>query len=45
MNIREIVNLTPVIPLVTITDLAQALPIAQSLLRGGLNVIEIALRT
>ena len=45
MNIREIVNSTPVIPLVTITDLAQALPIAQSLLRGGVTVIEVDLRT
>ena len=45
LNIREIVNLTPVIPVVTVTDLAQALPIAQSLLRGGVTVIEVALRT
>jgi 2-dehydro-3-deoxyphosphogluconate aldolase/(4S)-4-hydroxy-2-oxoglutarate aldolase len=45
LNIREIVNLTPVIPLVTITDLAQALPVAQALLRGGITVIEVALRT
>jgi 2-dehydro-3-deoxyphosphogluconate aldolase/(4S)-4-hydroxy-2-oxoglutarate aldolase len=45
LNIREIVNFTPVIPLVTITDLAQALPIAQSLLRGGVTVIEVDLRT
>lgn len=45
MNIRDIVNLTPVIPLVTITDLSQALPVARSLLRGGISVIEVALRT
>jgi 2-dehydro-3-deoxyphosphogluconate aldolase/(4S)-4-hydroxy-2-oxoglutarate aldolase len=45
VNIGEIVKLTPVIPVVTITDLGQALPLAQSLLTGGVTVIEITLRT
>ena len=45
MNIREIVGLTPVIPVLTITDLNQAIPLAGALARGGLRVLEITLRT
>ncbi|MGD8326161.1 MAG: bifunctional 4-hydroxy-2-oxoglutarate aldolase/2-dehydro-3-deoxy-phosphogluconate aldolase [Sphingomonadales bacterium] len=35
----------PVIPVITITDLDQALPLAGALLEGGLKVLEITLRT
>ncbi len=45
MNIREIVGLAPVIPVLTITDINQAIPLAQALARGGLRVLEITLRT
>ena len=45
MNIREIVGLAPVIPVLTITDLNQAIPLAGALARGGLRVLEITLRT
>ncbi len=45
MNIREIVGLARVIPLLTITELAHALPLARALSTGGLRVIEIAVRT
>ncbi len=45
MNIREIVGLAPVIPVLTITDLEQAVPLARALCAGGLKVLEITLRT
>jgi len=45
MNIRDIVALAPVIPELTFTDLAQALPVARALCAGGLRVLEISLRT
>jgi 2-dehydro-3-deoxyphosphogluconate aldolase / (4S)-4-hydroxy-2-oxoglutarate aldolase len=45
MNIREIVGLAPVIPVLTITDLEQAVPLARALTAGGLRVLEITLRT
>ena len=45
MNIREIVGLAPVIPVLTITDLEQAIPLARALTAGGLRVLEITLRT
>jgi 2-dehydro-3-deoxyphosphogluconate aldolase/(4S)-4-hydroxy-2-oxoglutarate aldolase len=45
MNIREIVGLAPVIPVLTITDLEQAIPLVRALTAGGLRVLEITLRT
>ena len=45
MNIREIVGLAPVIPVLTITDLEHAVPLARALSAGGLKVLEITLRT
>jgi 2-dehydro-3-deoxyphosphogluconate aldolase/(4S)-4-hydroxy-2-oxoglutarate aldolase len=37
--------LAPVIPVITIEDAAQAVPLARALVKGGLRVIEITLRT
>jgi 2-dehydro-3-deoxyphosphogluconate aldolase/(4S)-4-hydroxy-2-oxoglutarate aldolase len=45
VNIREIVGLAPVIPVLTITDLEHAVPLARALSAGGLKVLEITLRT
>jgi 2-dehydro-3-deoxyphosphogluconate aldolase/(4S)-4-hydroxy-2-oxoglutarate aldolase len=45
VNIREIVGLVPVIPVLTITELEHAVPLARALCAGGLRVLEITLRT
>jgi 2-dehydro-3-deoxyphosphogluconate aldolase/(4S)-4-hydroxy-2-oxoglutarate aldolase len=45
MNIREIVAQSPVIPVLTITELEHAVPLARALLAGGLGVLEITMRT
>jgi 2-dehydro-3-deoxyphosphogluconate aldolase / (4S)-4-hydroxy-2-oxoglutarate aldolase len=45
VNIREIVGLAPVIPVLTVTDLEHAVPLARALTAGGLRVLEITLRT
>ncbi len=45
MNIREIVGFAPVIPVLTITELEHAVPLARALTAGGLRVLEITLRT
>ena len=45
MNIREIIGLAPVIPVLTITELKDAVPLARALSAGGLRVLEITLRT
>jgi 2-dehydro-3-deoxyphosphogluconate aldolase / (4S)-4-hydroxy-2-oxoglutarate aldolase len=41
----EILSLAPVIPVITIADPSQALPLARALVAGGLPAIEITLRT
>ncbi|MEA3174963.1 MAG: 2-dehydro-3-deoxyphosphogluconate aldolase / (4S)-4-hydroxy-2-oxoglutarate aldolase [Gammaproteobacteria bacterium] len=45
MNIREIVSQSAVIPVLTVNDLAHAVPLARALVAGGLRVLEITLRT
>ena len=45
MNIREIVGLAPVIPVLTINELEHAVPLARALATGGLKVLEITMRT
>jgi len=45
VNIREIVDLAPVIPVLTINKIEHAVPVARALTAGGLRVLEITLRT
>jgi 2-dehydro-3-deoxyphosphogluconate aldolase / (4S)-4-hydroxy-2-oxoglutarate aldolase len=45
VNIREIVGMAPVIPVLTVGDLAHAVPLARALVDGGLRVLEVTLRT
>jgi 2-dehydro-3-deoxyphosphogluconate aldolase / (4S)-4-hydroxy-2-oxoglutarate aldolase len=44
-TIEEILNLAPVIPVLVIDDLADAVPLAAALVEGGLPALEITLRT
>lgn len=43
--IRDFVSLAPVIPVLTISKLEHAAPLARALARGGLPVLEVTLRT
>jgi 2-dehydro-3-deoxyphosphogluconate aldolase/(4S)-4-hydroxy-2-oxoglutarate aldolase len=45
MNIRNILALAPVIPVLTIERLEHAVPLARALCAGGLRVLEVTLRT
>jgi 2-dehydro-3-deoxyphosphogluconate aldolase / (4S)-4-hydroxy-2-oxoglutarate aldolase len=45
LNIREIAGVAPVIPVLTVSDLAHAVPLARALVDGGLRVLEVTLRT
>jgi 2-dehydro-3-deoxyphosphogluconate aldolase/(4S)-4-hydroxy-2-oxoglutarate aldolase len=45
MNIREILEMAPVIPVLTVSDTAHAVPLARALIVGGLRVLEVTLRT
>jgi len=42
---RDIVGLAPVIPVLTVTDIAHAVPLARALAAGGLRVLEVTMRT
>ncbi len=45
MNIDHILEAGPVIPVIVIDHLEDAVPLAQALVRGGLRVLEVTLRT
>jgi 2-dehydro-3-deoxyphosphogluconate aldolase/(4S)-4-hydroxy-2-oxoglutarate aldolase len=45
LSIEELTGLAPVIPVVVIDDVEEAVPLAEALVRGGLPVIEVTLRT
>lgn len=44
-NMERVMSASPVIPVIVIDDLDDAVPIAEALLDGGLHVLEITLRT
>jgi 2-dehydro-3-deoxyphosphogluconate aldolase/(4S)-4-hydroxy-2-oxoglutarate aldolase len=44
-HIAEIMQLGPVIPVLVIDEVGQAVPLAEALVAGGLRVLEVTLRT
>ena len=44
-TIEQIMLSSPVIPVIVITDINDAVPLAQALVNGGLKVLEVTLRT
>jgi 2-dehydro-3-deoxyphosphogluconate aldolase/(4S)-4-hydroxy-2-oxoglutarate aldolase len=44
-DIRQILSVAPVVPVITIERLEHAVPLARALVAGGLRVLEITLRT
>ncbi len=44
-TVEEIVNTSPVVPVIVVDKIEQAAPLAQALYNGGLKVLEITLRT
>jgi 2-dehydro-3-deoxyphosphogluconate aldolase / (4S)-4-hydroxy-2-oxoglutarate aldolase len=45
LTVEDVVGLAPVIPVVVVDDLEDAVPLAEALVRGGLPAIEVTLRT
>jgi len=45
MNVLELMRLGPVIPVIIIDRLEQAVPLAKALVAGGVRVLEVTLRT
>ncbi|UOR66764.1 bifunctional 4-hydroxy-2-oxoglutarate aldolase/2-dehydro-3-deoxy-phosphogluconate aldolase [Helicobacter pylori] len=44
-KIIEILQISPIIPVVVIEDIKDAVPLAQSLIEGGIQIIEVTLRS
>lgn len=45
MKIDKVMRMAPVIPVLVVHDVAHGLPIAQALVKGGLPVLEVTMRT
>jgi 2-dehydro-3-deoxyphosphogluconate aldolase/(4S)-4-hydroxy-2-oxoglutarate aldolase len=45
MSARDVLNLSPIVPVIAIDNADDALPLAEALLEGGINIMEITLRT
>jgi 2-dehydro-3-deoxyphosphogluconate aldolase/(4S)-4-hydroxy-2-oxoglutarate aldolase len=45
MDLKEICQRAPMVPVIAIDDLADALPLAEALIKGGIDVLEVTLRT
>jgi 2-dehydro-3-deoxyphosphogluconate aldolase/(4S)-4-hydroxy-2-oxoglutarate aldolase len=45
VNVLELMRVGPVIPVIVIDRLAQAVPLARALVEGGVRVLEVTLRT
>ena len=45
MTLLEIMHASPVIPVIAIDDIDQAVPLAKALVAGGIRVLEVTLRT
>jgi len=45
MNVKELMQVAPVIPVLVIDDVKHAVPLAEALVKGGLRVLEVTLRT
>ncbi|WP_231214980.1 bifunctional 4-hydroxy-2-oxoglutarate aldolase/2-dehydro-3-deoxy-phosphogluconate aldolase [Helicobacter pylori] len=44
-KIIEVLQISPIIPVVVIEDIKDAVPLAQSLVEGGIHIIEVTLRS
>ncbi len=45
MNVRDMLKSARVIPVMTVTDVAQSVDVAKALVEGGLSMLEVTLRT
>ncbi|GAA7986829.1 bifunctional 4-hydroxy-2-oxoglutarate aldolase/2-dehydro-3-deoxy-phosphogluconate aldolase [Helicobacter pylori] len=44
-KIIEVLQISPIVPVVVIEDIKDAVPLAQSLVEGGIHIIEVTLRS
>lgn len=45
MNANDVMKISPIVPVIALDDIKDALPLAKALSEGGINIMEITLRT
>ncbi len=45
MRAKEVMEISPIVPVIALENIDDALPLAQALLAGGISIMEITLRT
>ncbi len=45
MTAKEVMEVSPIVPVIALESVEDALPLAKALLEGGISVMEITLRT
>ncbi len=45
MNANDVMKISPIVPVIALDDVKDALPLAKALSDGGINIMEITLRT
>jgi 2-dehydro-3-deoxyphosphogluconate aldolase / (4S)-4-hydroxy-2-oxoglutarate aldolase len=45
MKVEDIMKISPLVPVIALDDVQDALPLAEALLEGGIGIMEITLRT
>ena len=45
LNAKEVLSISPIVPVIALDNLDDALPLAKALQEGGINIMEITLRT
>ncbi len=45
MNSKEVMQISPIVPVIALDRVEDALPLAEALLEGGISIMEITLRT
>ncbi|EIF51323.1 bifunctional 4-hydroxy-2-oxoglutarate aldolase/2-dehydro-3-deoxy-phosphogluconate aldolase [Sulfurovum sp. AR] len=45
MTAREVMQVSPIVPVIALENMNDAVPLAEALLEGGINIMEITLRT
>lgn len=45
MNANDVMKISPIVPVIALDDAKDALPLAKALSEGGINIMEITLRT
>ena len=45
LNATEVLSISPIVPVIALDNIEDALPLAKALQDGGINIMEITLRT